>query len=282
MNKQQWEKHIKELKKIKLKANKVLLKNVLVESIKNKIPEQKFGILFSGGVDSSLIALVAKRFSRNFVCYCVYFSGKNIKDKDIVYAEKAAKELNLKLKKIKLDLDKTEKIIKKVTKLVGADVVKVGVGAVVFAAMQEAKKDNVKFVFSGLGSEEIFAGYERHLVKDINKECWRGLELMYDRDFVRDFRISDYFKIKILVPFLDKEVVKVAMNIPGEQKIKGDVKKYVLRLIANELGLKKEFAFRKKLAAQYGSNVQKAIEKLAKKKGFKFKKDYLSSLNVSQ
>ena len=44
------------------------------------------------------------------------------------------------------------------------------------------------------------------------------------------------------------------------------------------LGLKKEFAFRKKKAAQYGSNFDKAILKLAKKNGFKYKKEYLDYL----
>ena len=54
--------------------------------------------------------------------------------------------------------------------------------------------------------------------------------------------------------------------------------KLILRKIANELGLKKEFAFRKKRAAQYGSRFDRAILRLGKRKGFKYKKDYLKSL----
>jgi diphthine-ammonia ligase len=42
--------------------------------------------------------------------------------------------------------------------------------------------------------------------------------------------------------------------------------------------LKKEFAWRKKKAAQYGSNFVNGIEKLAKRKGFGTKKEYLESL----
>ena len=55
-------------------------------------------------------------------------------------------------------------------------------------------------------------------------------------------------------------------------------KKIILREAAEFIGLKKEFAWRKKQAAQYGSNFVNGIEKLAKRKGFKMKKDYLMSL----
>jgi asparagine synthase (glutamine-hydrolysing) len=54
--------------------------------------------------------------------------------------------------------------------------------------------------------------------------------------------------------------------------------KIILREIAEELGLKKEFAWRKKKAAQYGSNFIKGMDKLAKRNGFNYKKDYLGSL----
>jgi asparagine synthase (glutamine-hydrolysing) len=55
-------------------------------------------------------------------------------------------------------------------------------------------------------------------------------------------------------------------------------KKIILREVAEDLGLKKEFAWRQKKAAQYGSNFIKGIDKLAKKHNFQFKKDYLQSL----
>jgi len=295
MNKEKWEEYIKRIKQeIKKeykeekgieKKNKERLKKEIINAVRDLIPKEKFkefAVMFSGGVDSSLIALIAKRFSKDFWCYCVYFYDKNIKDKDIIYAEKVAKALSLKLRKIKLSLDDIEKMIKPVVKLVGKDIVKVGVALVDYAVMQEAKKQNIRYVFSGLGSEEIFAGYERHLVKDVNKECWNGLMNMYNRDIIRDKAVARYFRIKLLFPFLEKEVIKEAMKISGKEKIKkikGRVfKKYILREIACELGLAKEFAFRKKLAAQYGSNMIKAIKKLAKKNGFRYMKDYINSL----
>ena len=57
-----------------------------------------------------------------------------------------------------------------------------------------------------------------------------------------------------------------------------DNKKIILREIAEDFGLEKEFAWRKKKAAQYGSNFVKGIDKLAKKHNFTTKKEYLQSL----
>jgi len=49
------------------------------------------------------------------------------------------------------------------------------------------KKDKCDIVLSGLGSEEIFAGYQRHKeALNINKECLHGLRMMYERDLYRD------------------------------------------------------------------------------------------------
>ena len=150
-------------------------------------------------------------------------------------------------------------------------------GAVILAARELARKDKINYFFSGLGSEEIFAGYERHTkATNVNRECWQGLKQMWDRDLVRDFNLGKELKMTVKTPFLDSELIRTAMRIPGEWKINDTEKKIILSEIADEfLG---EFAWRKKKAAQYGSCFDKAIGKLAKKHGFEFKKDWLESL----
>lgn len=277
----EWENYINSLKTDKVLNEKkaiASIKNTLTSAIKNRASKlKKFGILFSGGVDSSSIALIAKKLNCNFICYSVGLENS----KDLVSAEEVALHLNFKLKTKKLNLNEAEEIIKKVTKVLKkeADVVNVGVACVVYSAAGMAKNDKIAILFSGLGSEEIFAGYQRHKeAKNVNEECWKGLKFMWERDLKRDYLIAKHLKIKLLTPFLDKEIIKTAMQIPGEYKIKGNIVKYILREAAIELGLPKEFAFRKKLAAQYGSNFDKAIEKLARKNGFRYKKDYLESL----
>jgi len=280
LTKKEWFKKINKLKTEKTLKNKNSIKGKLKETVIRAIgkntPEKKFGIFFSGGIDSTLIAYVCKKNGADFICYSVGLENS----KDLEWAKKTAKKLKLKLKTKTFSLDEAEKIIKNVAKILQTpDVVNVGVGCVVYSAAALAKKDNMNVFFSGLGSEEIFAGYERHAhAKNVNKECWKGLRNMHERDLIRDFKISQRLKIKILTPFLEDELIKFAMQIPGKYKINKENKKIILREIAEELGIPKEFAWRKKIAAQYGSGFDRAIKKLAKKNGFQYKKDYLEYL----
>jgi asparagine synthetase B (glutamine-hydrolysing) len=268
-----WRRYITSLKDIKKETDKETIKNALINAIEKSTPNQRFGILFSGGIDSTFIALVCKQLKKDFICYCVGIENSE----DLVESQKVAKALDLKLESKLYSLDEAKTILKETTKLLGeADVMKVGVASVVYAAMSLAKKDKITHFFSGLGSEEIFAGYQRHeRSKDINEECWTGLFNMYKRDIERDSKISANFNSNILIPFLDKDVISNAMNLPASEKIKGIHNKYILREIAIDLGLKEEFAMRKKRAAQYGSKFDRAILRLAKRNGLKYKKDYL-------
>lgn len=258
------------------------LREKLIQAVKSRLPKEKFGIFFSGGVDSSFIAAVTKIFHKNFVCYAVGFQDDITKHpEDVLEAQKVAQKLDVDLKFKVYNLEEVEEIIEKTVKILKpvnkTDVVNIGVGAVVVAATELGKEDNINYFLGGLGSEEIFAGYERHdKVANINHECWSGLKYMWDRDLVRDFNLAKELSIEVKTPFLDKDLIEYAMKLPGDWKIVEEKKKVILREVAEEfLG---EFAWRKKKAAQYGSCFDKAISKLAKKNGFKLKKDYLESL----
>jgi len=257
------------------------LSEAIIQAIKKRIT-QKFGILFSGGVDSSLIASICKKLKCNFTCYTVGIEGSD----DVMWAQKVANEYKFNFKYKIIELDELEVILKNVVKLLSdADIVKVSVGSVLYSAGKLALFHGDNILFGGLGSEEVFAGYKRHeeaLQKNnfeaLHKECWNGLKNMWKRDLTRDFTIAKSLGLDLRTPFLDKDLIKVAMNIHPMLKLDKSNKKIILREAAEFIGLKREFAWRKKQAAQYGSNFVNGIEKLAKKNGFKLKKDYLQSL----
>lgn len=286
IRKEEWIKKInnlrsKELIKDKKQAKKQL-KKIIIESIKKRIPGRKFGVLFSGGVDSSLITFLSQKLGGDFICYTVGFQdGKTKIPQDIVEAKKVAKKFNFPLKYKIFNLKEAEGIIKKTISLLKkvnkVDVVNIGVGAVILAALELGKKDKINCFFSGLGSEELFAGYERHRQsKKVNQECWKGLKEMWERDLVRDFNLAKSLEVKISTPFLDQELIKYALKLPADWKISKRGSKLILREVAAEfLG---KFAWRQKKAAQYGSCFDKALEKLAKKEGFKSKGEWLKSL----
>ena len=230
VSEQEWQDFVLGLKTDKIIDNKDKAKEVLKECLTNAVKTRasnSFGLLFSGGIDSTTIALILKQLGYEFTCYSVGMENS----KDLVSAQEVAKELGLKLKTRTLDIDEVEKAIQETTKILREpNVVKVGVGAVFYEAMKLAKQDELKSVFTGLGSEEIFAGYERHLnVKDINEECWQGLISMWERDLKRDYLIAKALDFELKTPFLDKDVIKTAMMMPGEFKISKGYKKYILR-----------------------------------------------------
>jgi len=256
------------------------LKELVLGVIKENIPEEKFGVLFSGGVDSTLIAKVCKDFKKDFICYTAALEEKGLKQaEDLIYAKKVAEKLSLKLKIRTINLKETEEYIKKILKILKEpNVVKVGVALPFYVAYEIAKKDGINIMFSGLGSEELFAGYERHLkASDVNKECFNGLMNMYERDITRDIAVAKALKIELRVPYLDKKLIEYSLKIPAEFKLSVGQNKLILREVAEQLGLK-EFAWRKKRAAQYGSRFDRAIDILARRNGFKYKKEYLESL----
>lgn len=255
---------------------KTKLKNLLTSAIKKRTTTQKTGLLLSGGVDSSFIALKLKQLNIPFKCFVAGLDHPSFKEsEDVLMAKKLAKRLDLDLEVVKIKLDKVPKVLKKILPLIeDNNVVKAGVALPFYLCAKEAQRKGVKLLISGLGSEEIFAGYKRHEnSQDINKECLAGLRKIYERDLYRDDVITMANNIELRLPFLDKELVKYSLKIPGEYKI-ATHSKQIFREVALEEGLLEEFSFRKKKAAQYGSNFDKAIAKLAKKEN-KSKSEYL-------
>ncbi len=262
--------------KIKKKI-KEELKIKLINAIKKRIPNKKVGLLFSGGIDSTVIAFLLKELKVDFTCYIGVLDEKTMsKSEDLIYAERIAKEWDLKLKVVKIPVKEIDKHLKTIVPLIeDSNVVKVGVALPFYLACQKAKKDDIKVIFSGLGSEEIFAGYERHeLSSNLNEECLYGLQQLYHRDLYRDDVITMYNNIELRLPFLDLDLVKYALRIPQKLKYKDGVKKLILREVCYDLGIKKDYSFRRKKAAQYGSKFDKGLGKIAKKEGMK-KSEYL-------
>ncbi|MFH0798300.1 MAG: asparagine synthase-related protein, partial [Candidatus Woesearchaeota archaeon] len=254
---------------------------LVVNAIAKRIPDQKIGILFSGGLDSTIITLVCKKLGVDFTCYTAAFMDDNSQQpEDLSWAKEAADTYGFELKVKTLNLKDAEDSLKIVIPLIeDNNVVKVGVGLTFYAACEMAKMDGVRVIFSGLGSEEIFAGYDRHKKSaDVNMECLSGLRKIYERDTYRDDVITMNNNMELRAPFLDKDLCDYALKIPGKYKIADDRVKIILRDVAKDLGLDEKFAERKRRAAQYGSRIDRALQTLTKKNKFKLRSEYLESL----
>ncbi len=256
------------------------LSGLIINSVAKRVPDRKVGVLFSGGIDSVVIAKTLKSLGVNFTCYTAALKEKGVKKSDdLIWARKASREIGFKLKVKTVSLDEVDSYLKKIIPLIeDSNVVKAGVSLPFFIACERAKEDGVKVIFSGLGSEELFAGYKRHEKShELNKECLHGLLQLHERDLYRDDVITMANNIELRLPYLDLELAAYSLKIPGKYKITHE-KKAILREVAEEIfDIPKHFAWRPKKAAQYGSGFDKAIDKLSRRKNFNFKSDYLNT-----
>lgn len=265
------------IKKIKSKDWTESIKHALIESVKKRIPKGvKIGVLFSGGIDSTLIAYLLKSLGADFTCYTAAASGKNSQDSSS--AINSAKLHGFKLKVKYFDESEVKNDLPKICDIIeSSNVVKVGVSIPFYYAAKAAKEDNVKVIFSGLGSEEVFAGYKRfENSTNINEECLYGLKQLYERDLYRDDCLTMFHNIELRLPFLDTNLINTGLSVPAELKINDVSKKIILRNVAENLGVNEVIFNRKKMAAQYGSKSDKILEILSK--NFKGKSDFLKSI----
>lgn len=226
------------------------LQVLLVDAVRKRLHGlDKVGILFSGGVDSTLLAVLTQRSGKEVFLYTAGVEASE----DIIWARKVASFLCLPLR-IALAQNIEDEIRDVITVIETTDVMKVGVALPFHLACRMAKADGCKVILSGLGSEELFAGYRRHKeAKDINNECLNGLLSMHSRDLYRDDTITMAHQLELRVPFLDDALVTYALSIPGKYKLEDGQDKAILRQAALLLGVPKAVAYRKKRAAQYGS-----------------------------
>ena len=295
MNDLEWRNKIEELEKIKVTdVSKNKIYNALKKSIFSIIPNEAFGILLSGGVDSSLIAKICKDEGLNFRCFCVGVEGS----KDLSAARETAQKLDLELISRTFNLEEIQNLLIKVIGIMPRPeirndnyieyMVKLSVSCVMFAGLNLGKETHF---ISGIGAEELFAGYNRHkkaldiggkwrgnTIKNLREESWEGIKRFHNLVISRDKIISNNLGKKILNPYMSDEMIVLAMSLPNEDKIDTNDNKKILRRIALDIGVPKLAAERKKKGAQYGSGFDKAIQKLAKKNGFKHKKRYVESL----
>ena len=272
----------KSIDKLELESS---LKEKLETAVLKRLPENdvEVGVLFSGGIDSTLIAKILKDNNIDFKCYTSHLTGRNIEEAlDYNYALEISKQLGLDLRVEEVNLEELESSIQEITDLLEtSNYIKVSVALPLYFSLKKAREDNVKVILSGLGAEELFAGYRRHMrAEDVTKECLEGLQILHDRDLYRDDLVSMKNNIEIRLPFLDLDLIDFSFKIPSEYKINKETNqsKIILREVSEKFGLDKEFAWRKKKAAQYGSKFDKGILRLAKDKN-ETKQDYLLRFN---
>jgi asparagine synthase (glutamine-hydrolysing) len=240
------------------------LKVALLESLSNSLENiERIAILFSGGLDSSLLVYMAKNYARSsdITLYTVGTSTSQ----DIISAESAAKILGIKLKKLVITNQDILSTIPKLAKLIDTNhPVKISYELPLYLGLSHITE---RFVLSGQGADELFGGYSRYLKMDkddLDFAMKKDLKTLISHGFVMEQQIAKHFEKHLIAPYLNQNVVNAANQVPIEFKVREGERKIILKELASELGLPLELVKREKKASQYGSGIVKELRKAGK------------------
>ncbi|MFZ3166599.1 MAG: asparagine synthase-related protein [Candidatus Methanoperedens sp.] len=244
-------------------------KDLLFEAIERSVKKRQFvpcAIAFSGGLDSSLLAALC----RDAKLYSAGMAGSH----DIGQTKKATLLLGLSdnLHLHEITMDELETATPAVIRAIeSSDPMKVSIALPLFFASKDARLDGFRVMLSGQGADELFAGYKRYESMnslELGIALKKDLDNIAENNLERDDAVTMANSVELRVPYLDKNVVEIALRIAPELKIHNGIRKYILRLAAGKI-LPDDLVWKEKKAAQYSSGIYSAMEKIARKNGYR-------------
>jgi len=251
------------------------LQSLLLKSTMERVSDiDEIAVAFSGGLDSTVLAVLAKSCTSKVNLVTVGLEGQP----ELGHAEKAAESLKLPLHLQTYTIADIENVLEKVLWLIEEpDVMKLGVAIPLFWAAEVASHIGCRVLLAGQGSDELFGGYHKYLteykrggVKAVQKAMFHDFVMSHETNFQRDNPVCAFHKVELRLPYVDREVVRFALSLPVNFKIHSvddPLRKRVLRHVAKNLGIPEFIAERTKKAVQYATGVDKALRELARKRG---------------
>ena len=231
--------------------NAVTDRDVLAEAleqsvIKHLMTDVPYGVLLSGGLDSSIVAALAAKHATMRVedheqspawwprlhSFAIGLEGSP----DLLAAQTAADHIGTvhhgMTFTIQEGLDALDEVI---YHLETYDVTSLRAATPMYLLARKIRAMGIKMVLSGEGADEIFGGYLYfHKAPDpqaFHEETVRKLARLHSYDCLRANKALAAWGVEARVPFLDKEFLDVAMSInPADKMItQGRIEKQILR-----------------------------------------------------
>jgi len=217
--------------------SQLTLKKRLLDSVHLRVTsaERPMGFLLSGGLDSSLIAAIAKRYIPVTERLKTFAIGKP-DSPDVLAAKKMADFLGSDHTTVDFDFQEGLKVLKKVIwSLESYDVTTIRASVPMWLLSRYIRREtDIKVLVSGEGSDEIFGGYiyfhNAPSLEDFHLETVRRVQLLHQFDVLRADRCTAAHGLELRVPFLDSEFLKYSMSIaPSVRQPVNGVEKHILR-----------------------------------------------------
>ncbi len=218
-------------------------------------------VLFSGGLDSALLAALAKPLSQ-LRLYTVGYPGSH----DLDAAGKVAEELGLPWEPILIDDEMLSGAIVHIRDRMGVnDPVTISFEVPLYLICTKVPE---RVLLSGQGADELFGGYARYASMsptELDEARTVDVQRLLFEGFLREVRLAQGLGKTLVCPYLDLNVIEAALSIPSGELFGELGNKQPLRIIARGMGLSSAKAPKK--AAQYGSGIMKAMKRMAAAKG---------------
>ncbi len=216
-------------------------------------------IALSGGIDTAVIAAVAKRLGLDVRGYSVvYLEGV---PRDLPYVNWLEKAFGFRVNYLFMDRGYVRRSLRSVKACVHVedDYIELRNDLVFYTALKKASQDGCRCVYTGSGGDEVFAGYN-FLVWSLGDRV-RELRLKYAlRGRYPELIIGKCLGVRVVPPYLTPEVLETALRVPP-RCLRDDLMrgKEVLRHILRELGLRR-IADRVKTPAEAGAGTDVLTE----------------------
>ncbi|OLL25406.1 putative asparagine synthetase [glutamine-hydrolyzing] [Neolecta irregularis DAH-3] len=235
------------------------LRETLTKSVRKRLmSEVPFGVLLSGGLDSSLIAAIASREAESVANAQRHKgTGEDIDDEcaslaawprlhsfsiglagspDLIAARQVAQFLGTIHHEHTFTIEEgLDALSDVVYHLETYDVTTIRASTPMYLLSRKIKAQGVKMVLSGEGSDEIFGGYlyfhAAPTPGDLHSECVSRVKNLHLSDCLRANKSTMAWGLEARVPFLDKEFLEVAMGVDPREKMSTPerMEKYILR-----------------------------------------------------
>jgi len=252
-----------------------LIRETFIKSVKKRLladPEVPLGSFCSGGLDSSLVAAIAAEEMPHLHTFVVGMKDDNgVLSDDIKAARIAANHIGSNHHELVFTEQEYYDALPIVIKeLESYDPSLVRCAIPCYFTCKLAA-DYVTVVLTGEGADELFTGY--HYMKNypfdkLNMEARRCIGNLHNINLQRADRMGMLYSLELRVPFLDVEMIDLAMKIPPELKIRehnGDkIEKWIFRkAFEGTPYLPDEILWRYKVQYTQGAGCESLGEKIA-------------------
>jgi asparagine synthase (glutamine-hydrolysing) len=239
------------------------LKKALEDAVHRQLmSDVPYGVLLSGGLDSSIVSAIAKKFASKRIetqdkadawwPQLHSFAVGLIGSPDLASAKKVAEHIGTVHHEINFTVQEGLDAIRDVIYHIETyDVTTVRASTPMYLLARVIKSMGVKMVLSGEGADEIFGGYlyfhKAPDARSFHEETVRKLGKLHLYDCLRANKSLAAWGVEGRVPFLDKEFMDVAMRLNPADKMtaNGKMEKWILRK-AFENYLPESIAWRQK------------------------------------